>query len=714
MTLSSALWRPTSSRAQRSSPSAVKRPVACRPPVTPNAGCCLAETIGQRRKHVRARSRATPRLAAPRPAPPRSRPSRTRRTTTRCRSAVAAARGRTRRASTSTVFAARSSGTRAATGVETLGEAEAERELLVVPRRPHRHRDRLAADPDLERLLDRDRLVARRACPGMRRARTPRVEYGGASAGRALHAASVVASARRPARALARRSASPSPPRATPRPSRPTSSRPPRPTAHPAAHKSVPARPSTRARCRRPSRAARTSPRREGRGRGQAETTRARAARSAPSRRSSRSARTQACGAPRARRPPRARAPRPWRGARASARPRYGCETTSKTRSRGAEISTSSGPSGRTRRPMPRSSVSEPRTSNAQSPTPSPPGHRDRPRADHATLTRCASLRLVTAFLVGYLLGTVPSADIGRPRRRRPPRRPSGERQQEPGRAERLRLLGRPRAARSWSQTSRRGSPPAPAGARSPAERRAPRRDRGRRRALLPGVERLPRRQGPRDELRPVPVHVPRVRAGRPRARRSASRASPACAGPASVDRGAVGGLASPERDLVASRGSRTRGGRRRPPPCRSRTRPRSPSSRRASCGRMCWAIPTSSSRRGDRHAARTRARCCRPRSAAGLGVEVVDVPVALDGEPFDVLTSSLDWFYERMRAGAKRRPPSPAPASSRRRTSAPPSAAPTASSRSISTPGLGHCRRRRARRRPHAASPSWWSTREP
>ena len=42
---------------------------------------------------------------------------------------------------------------------QPFGEAEAERELLVVARRAHRHRDGPAADADLERLLDRD-LVA--------------------------------------------------------------------------------------------------------------------------------------------------------------------------------------------------------------------------------------------------------------------------------------------------------------------------------------------------------------------------------------------------------------------------------------------------------------------------------------------------------------------------------------------------------------------------
>jgi hypothetical protein len=39
---------------------------------------------------------------------------------------------------------------------ETLGQAEADRELFVVSRRPHRHRDGTAADADLERFLDRN------------------------------------------------------------------------------------------------------------------------------------------------------------------------------------------------------------------------------------------------------------------------------------------------------------------------------------------------------------------------------------------------------------------------------------------------------------------------------------------------------------------------------------------------------------------------------
>jgi fatty acid-binding protein DegV len=39
--------------------------------------------------------------------------------------------------------------------------------------------------------------------------------------------------------------------------------------------------------------------------------------------------------------------------------------------------------------------------------------------------------------------------------------------------------------------------------------------------------------------------------------------------------------------------------------------------------------------------------------AAASLGVDVVPVTVTLDDEPFDELTSSLDWFYARLRAGA-------------------------------------------------------------
>ena len=84
------------------------------------------------------------------------------------------------------MFAARSAGQRGAERLEPLADREAERELLVVPRRPHRHRDRLAADrissagsldADLERLLDRDQVVLR-APAGSRATRTAAVAPG--------------------------------------------------------------------------------------------------------------------------------------------------------------------------------------------------------------------------------------------------------------------------------------------------------------------------------------------------------------------------------------------------------------------------------------------------------------------------------------------------------------------------------------------------------
>lgn len=51
------------------------------------------------------------------------------------------------------------------------------------------------------------------------------------------------------------------------------------------------------------------------------------------------------------------------------------------------------------------------------------------------------------------------------------------------------------------------------------------------------------------------------------------------------------------------------------------------------------------------------------PSEAASLGVEIVPIPVTLDGEPFDELMSSLDWFYERLRAGAAATTSQPSPA---------------------------------------------------
>jgi hypothetical protein len=50
-------------------------------------------------------------------------------------------------------------GRRSAPGIDALGEEKSERELLVVSRGAHRHRDRRAVDANLERLLDRDRVT---------------------------------------------------------------------------------------------------------------------------------------------------------------------------------------------------------------------------------------------------------------------------------------------------------------------------------------------------------------------------------------------------------------------------------------------------------------------------------------------------------------------------------------------------------------------------
>jgi DegV family protein with EDD domain len=44
------------------------------------------------------------------------------------------------------------------------------------------------------------------------------------------------------------------------------------------------------------------------------------------------------------------------------------------------------------------------------------------------------------------------------------------------------------------------------------------------------------------------------------------------------------------------------------------------------------------------------------------MGVEVVPIPVTLDGLPFDERMSSLDWFYERLRAGAVATTSQPSP----------------------------------------------------
>ena len=91
------------------------------------------------------------------------------------------------------MFAARSSGARAETGASPFADAEPERELLVVPGRPHRHDDRVASDPDLERILDRDDLDGVLAAGISPALDTPGAVRGCLGRPVAIHAVSVLA-----------------------------------------------------------------------------------------------------------------------------------------------------------------------------------------------------------------------------------------------------------------------------------------------------------------------------------------------------------------------------------------------------------------------------------------------------------------------------------------------------------------------------------------
>ena len=127
-------------RARRgASPSRSNRPGACSPPVASNVGCAVAEPLRQRGEQ-----RPTTRSPARPAARARDRLGRA--------LAADAAGGRGVEAplqplgvelgaSNSTMFAARSAGSARAERLEPSPIAEAERELLVVPRRPHRHRN---------------------------------------------------------------------------------------------------------------------------------------------------------------------------------------------------------------------------------------------------------------------------------------------------------------------------------------------------------------------------------------------------------------------------------------------------------------------------------------------------------------------------------------------------------------------------------------------
>src|ERR1019366_2297606 len=120
-TLSTALCRPTSSRSTSRVPSGVNRPAACRPPVRLKTRCASLSRSGR----------------------------------------PASMAGETRTGSAATSKADR---TRIASMLslphtpQALGEQDPGGQVDVVPRGTHRHRQRLAVHPDLERLLDRQQV----------------------------------------------------------------------------------------------------------------------------------------------------------------------------------------------------------------------------------------------------------------------------------------------------------------------------------------------------------------------------------------------------------------------------------------------------------------------------------------------------------------------------------------------------------------------------
>ena len=119
-------------------------------------GLRLAQPVGQRGDERGGDAELRSRRAAPRRRRPRARPCRRRRTRTSCRSCAASRAGSKPGASTSTVFAARSSGSARARGRSPSERQKPSASSSSWPGRAHRDGDRRAADPDLERLLDGD------------------------------------------------------------------------------------------------------------------------------------------------------------------------------------------------------------------------------------------------------------------------------------------------------------------------------------------------------------------------------------------------------------------------------------------------------------------------------------------------------------------------------------------------------------------------------
>ena len=181
ITLSTALWRPTSSRVARSSPSASTERGARAARRSRKTGCAAREPRGQvgdrRRRDRRARRHAAGAAAGP---PRRARaaePAARRGERLRCGRGAPCSSASGRSSRTSTTFArSGSSGWRRKTtlvdlarrGDHALAREHAEHEVGVGAGRPHGHEPAPAVQVDLERLLDRERIAdrGRLRCPG--------------------------------------------------------------------------------------------------------------------------------------------------------------------------------------------------------------------------------------------------------------------------------------------------------------------------------------------------------------------------------------------------------------------------------------------------------------------------------------------------------------------------------------------------------------------
>ena len=165
ITLSIALWRPTSSRTHSSSPSGVKQPGGVQPAGAREAR--LAQPLGQVGEQ-RARDRSARAAAARRgPRPPPARPSRTPRTRTWCRSERADGSRVERPGRPRSCWPRGPAVSPAARGpsIRPSPYRNPSASSSSWPGRAHRHGERRAVDADLQRLLDRDLVGDRRRAP---------------------------------------------------------------------------------------------------------------------------------------------------------------------------------------------------------------------------------------------------------------------------------------------------------------------------------------------------------------------------------------------------------------------------------------------------------------------------------------------------------------------------------------------------------------------